>query len=328
MTDSRGITDVAGVKVGHRTNLEAATGCTVVLFEDGAVGGVDVRGPSPGTRETDLLRPTYNVNVVHAVLLSGGSAFGLDAASGVMRYLEERGIGYQAGDVKVPIVPAAILYDLRMLTSKVRPGPDDGYAACQNASAGPVDEGSVGAGTGATVGKVMGYDRGVKGGIGTACVHLGGGLVVGAITAVNAIGGVYEHRTGAVVAGPRDPVSGQMEDSLELMTSPDFQRPQVEPGTNTTIGVVATNARLTKEQANKLASSSHDGLAMAVRPAHLMGDGDVMFGLATGKHRPDVEINRLLAAAAVCVSDAIVRAVRNAESLGGIPGVTELSANA
>lgn len=327
MTDSGGITDVEGVKVGHSTNLEAATGCTVVLFEEGAVGGVDVRGPSPGTRETDLLRPTYNVNVVHAVLLSGGSAFGLDAASGVVRYLEERGIGYQAGEVKVPIVPAAILYDLRMLTSKVRPGPDDGYAACENASDTPFGEGSVGAGTGATVGKVMGYDRGVKGGVGTSSIHLGDGLVVGAVTAVNAIGGVYEHRTGAVVAGPRNPDSGRMLDSLELMTSPDFKKPVVEPGTNTTIGVVATNARLTKEQANKLASSSHDGLAMAVRPAHLMGDGDVLFGLATGKHEPEVELNRILAAAAVCVSDAIVRAIKNATSLGGVPSISELQPN-
>ena len=325
MTNARGITDVDGVKVGHRTDLEAATGCTVVLCEDGAVGGVDVRGPSPGTRETDLLRPTYNVNVVHAVLLSGGSGFGLDAASGVMRYLEERGIGYQAGDVKVPIVPAAILYDLRMLTSKVRPGPDDGYAACENASSEPVEEGSVGAGTGATVGKVMGYERGVKGGIGSASLHLGDGLVVGAITAVNAIGGVFEHRPGALVAGPRNPESSRMLDSLDLMTSPGFNRPQAEPGTNTTIGVVATNARLTKEQANKLASSAHDGLAMAVRPAHLMGDGDVMFGLATGKHEQEVELNMLLAAATVCVSDAIVRAVRMARGLGGVPSVSELS---
>lgn len=325
LTDSMGITDVEGVKVGHSTNLEAATGCTVILCEDGAVGGVDVRGPSPGTRETDLLRPTYNVNVVHAILLSGGSAFGLDAASGVMRYLEERDIGYQAGDVKVPIVPAAILYDLRMITNKVRPGPEDGYAACESASREPVEEGSVGAGTGATVGKVMGYDRGVKGGIGTSSIHLGDGLVVGAITAVNAIGGVYEHRTGALVAGPRNPDSGLMLDSLELMTSPNFKRPQVVPGTNTTIGVVATNARLTKEQANKLASSSHDGLAMAVRPAHLMGDGDVIFGLATGKHEPEVELNRILAAAAVCVSDAIVRAIRMATGLGGIPCIGELA---
>jgi L-aminopeptidase/D-esterase-like protein len=324
---SGSITDVEGVKVGHRSNLEAATGCTVVLFEDGAVGGVDVRGPSPGTREIDLLRPTYNVNVVHAVLLSGGSAFGLDAAGGVVRYLEEHGIGYQAGDVKVPIVPAAILYDLRMITNKIRPGADDGYAACVNATAEPVAEGTVGAGTGATVGKVMGYDRGVKGGIGTSSVHLGDGLMVGAITAVNAIGGVYDHRTGGVVAGPRDPDSGLMQDSLALMTSPDFKKSVIDQGTNTTIGVVATNARLTKEQANRLASSSHDGLALAVRPAHLMGDGDVLFGIATGKHGPDVELNRILAAAAVCVSDAIVKAIRSATGLGGVPSITELSLN-
>ena len=217
-----GVTRIRGLTVGHYTDREGATGCTVVLCEAGAVGGVDVRGASPGTRETDLLRPTKRASEVHAVLLSGGSAFGLDAAGGVVRFLEERGIGLRVGGAIVPNVPDAILFDLGLVTSKVRPGPDEGYAACLAARDGPVAEGSVGAGTGATVGKLLGPDYAVKGGIGTACVDLGGGLVVGAIVAVNAIGGIYDPGTGEVVAGPRIDGGAQMEDSLGMVTSADF----------------------------------------------------------------------------------------------------------
>lgn len=319
------ITDVAGIKVGHYTDVSAATGCTVVLCEQGAVGGVDVRGSAPGTRETDLLGPTYHVNEVHAVLLSGGSAFGLDAASGVVRYLEERGIGYDAGVAKVPIVPAAILFDLGIGDGKIRPGPDEGYAACEKAAAGSVEEGSVGAGTGATVGKVMGVERRVKGGIGTASMKLEDGLVVGAVVAVNSIGGVYDPETGNVVAGPRGD-DGAMLDSIMIITSADYRDPRRRlRETNTTIGVVATNARLDKAQANKLASIAHDGIALSVRPAHLMGDGDTLFALSTGTHVGEFEIDQVLAVGVQCVARAIVSGVKMAKGIGGVPGVTELT---
>ncbi len=321
------ITDVPGIRVGHYTNAEAATGCTVVLCEDGAVGGVDVRGSSPGTRETDLLRPMNNVSEAQAVLLSGGSAFGLNAAAGVMRYLEERGVGYPAGEgIRVPIVPAAILFDLRLITHRVRPGPDDGYAACLRATAGRVAEGSVGAGTGATVAKVLGPGRFVKGGIGTSSLDLGEGVMVGAIVAVNAAGGVYDVDTGDLVAGPLADDGSTMLEPLPLITAPGYTR---EPpvSTNTTIGIVATNARLSKEQANKLASASHDGLALAVRPAHTMGDGDTMFALGTGAVEGPPDMYRLCAAVTLCTARAIASGVRAATGLGGVPAVGELGAS-
>ena len=322
--NSVGITAVPGIKVGHYTDSRNATGCTVVLCEDGAVGGVDVRGSAPGTRETDLLSPTAMVDRVHAVLLSGGSAFGLAAATGVMEYLEERGVGVEFGDTRIPIVPAAILFDLGVVSADVRPGADAGRLACRAASSDPMPEGSVGAGTGATVGKLLGRDRCVKGGIGAASIHLGGGLVIGAIVAVNAIGGVVDPETSELVAGPLDHDGVRMLDSMSLIVSPDFGDAQARPGENTTIGVVATNAKLTKAQANKLASVAHDGLAMAVRPAHLMGDGDTLFALATGKLEMDAPINRLCATSAVCVSRAIVRAVRKATGLGSVNAISEL----
>lgn len=326
----RDITDVAGIRVGHWTNRAAATGCSVALCESGAVGGVDVRGSAPGTRETDLLRPTALVNEVHAVVLSGGSAFGLAAATGVVRWLEERGIGLRFGNATIPIVPSAILFDLQLVQGEVRPSAQDGYAACDNASADGVAEGSVGAGTGATVSKALGAARAVKGGIGSDAVSLGNGIVVGALVAVNAVGGVYEHKSGRIVAGPRG-ADGRMMDALELMASADYARLRQEAladvdtaPVNTTIGVVATNAALSKAQANKLASAAQDGVALAVRPAHLMSDGDTMFALATGKSDADVDVNRLLAAAALCVSNAIARGVEAADGLGGIPSAREI----
>lgn len=320
-----GITAVPGVKVGHYTDRTNATGCTVILCEGGAVGGVDVRGSAPGTRETDLLNPTATVSEVHAILLSGGSTFGLNAAAGVVQRLEERGIGIEFGETTIPIVPAAILFDLGVVTNKVRPGAEDGYAACENASDGPVAEGSVGAGTGATVAKLLGRENAIKGGIGTERIDLGDGLLVGAIVAVNAIGGVVDPETADLIAGPRDVDTGMMQDSMQLITSPGFGK-EVEPApANTTIGVVATNAALTKAQANKLASVAHDGLAMAVRPAHLMGDGDTMFALATGTLVDDeLNMSRLCAATALCVSRAIVRGIRKAEGIAGVPAVSEL----
>ncbi len=320
------ITDVSGIRVGHYTDRQAATGCTVILCEAGAVGGVDVRGSAPGTRETDLLRPTSLVSEAHAVVLSGGSAFGLDAASGVVRYLEERGSGYLLwGGVRVPIVPAAILFDLGLVTHKVRPGPEDGYAACESATGASVAEGSVGAGTGATVAKALGRERAIKGGIGTASLDLGNGVIVGAIVAVNAVGGVYDVDTGEVVAGPLMDDGVSMHESMTQITSPGFARPDRPSASNTTIGVVATNARLNKEQANKLASVAQDGLALAIRPAHTMSDGDTMFALATGTTDAEPNMFRLCAASALCVARAIVSGVRAADGIGGVPGVKELS---
>ena len=333
------ITDVSGIRVGHWTNRAAATGCSVVLCESGAVGGVDVRGSAPGTRETDLLRPTAMVNEVHAVVLSGGSAFGLAAATGVVRWLEERGVGLRFGNATIPIVPAAILFDLNLVQGKIRPSEQDGYTACDNATSDGVAEGSVGAGTGATVAKALGAARAVKGGIGSAALALGEGVVVGALVAVNAVGGVYEHKSGRVVAGPRG-ADGGMMDALELMASADYGRlreealadavdaPVVDAPVNTTIGVVATNARLSKAQANKMAAAAQDGVALAVRPAHLMSDGDTMFALATGESDVDIDANRLLAAAALCVSEAIARGVEAADGLGGVPSVKEIGARA
>ena len=320
-----GITSVRGIRVGHYTDSRNATGCTVVLCEDGAVGGVDVRGSAPGSRETDLLSPTAMVDQVHAVLLSGGSAFGLDAAAGVVQYLEENGIGIEFGNARIPIVPGAILFDLGLVTEKVRPGAREGRMACLDAGTESVGEGSVGAGTGATVAKLLGRERCLKGGIGTSSLDLGDGLRVGAIVAVNAVGGVVDPETSDIVAGPLADDGVTMLDSMALITAPGFGEMRVRAGENTTIGVVATNAKLTKSQANKLASVAHDGLAMAVRPAHLMSDGDTMFALATGEYVGEASMNRLCAASALCVSRAIVRAVRKATGIGGVKAVSELA---
>jgi L-aminopeptidase/D-esterase-like protein len=316
------ITDVAGIQVGHFTNLEAATGCTVILCPEGAVAGVDVRGSAPGTRETDLIRPGNLVQQVHGILLSGGSAFGLDAASGVMRYLEERGIGFHIGPGVVPIVPAAIIFDLGLVTHSVRPGPEEGYAACLNATDEPPEEGSVGAGTGATVGKVMGRALATKGGLGTSSIHLGD-IVVGALAVVNALGDVVDPDTGRVLAGPRDEKNRRFFRTVEVLASPRSElEPQTSP-TNTTLAVVATNATLNKEQANKLAQIGHDGLALAVRPCHSMADGDVVFALATGKSGAEVDMRQLCSTATLAVAQAVVRAVETAKGLGGVPSAQE-----
>ncbi len=319
-----GITSVPGVHVGHYTDTRNATGCTVILCEGGAIGGVDVRGSAPGTLGTDSLAPTALVEQVHAIVLSGGSAFGLNAVAGVVRYLEEKGVGIEFGNATIPIAAGAILFDLGLITDNARPGADEGRAACLLASPNPVEEGSVGAGTGATVAKLLGRDRCVKGGVGTYALHLGDGLVMGAIVAVNAVGGVVDPDSSDIVAGPLDDDGVAMLDSMNLITSPGFGEPAPPAGENTTIGVVATNAGLTKSQTNKLADVSHDGLAMAIRPAHLMSDGDTMFALATGEHDRPADMNRLCAAAALCTGRAIVRAIRKAAGLGGVKSVSEL----
>jgi L-aminopeptidase/D-esterase-like protein len=264
------------------------------------------------------------VDRVHGVLLSGGSAFGLAAATGVVEYLEEKGIGIEFGNATIPIVPAAILFDLGLITDRVRPDANAGRLACEAARSGAIGEGSVGAGTGATVAKLLGRDRCVKGGIGTASIHLGDGVTVGAIVAVNSVGGVVDPDTSQIVAGPLSDDGVTMLDSTKLITDPAYEEANTRPGENTTIGVVATNADLTKAQTNKLASVAHDGLAMAVRPAHLMSDGDTLFALSTRQHNGSANMNRLCAAAVVCVSRAIIRAVQKATGLGGVKSVSEL----
>jgi L-aminopeptidase/D-esterase-like protein len=329
---SNGLTDVAGLKVGHHTLAERPTGCTVVLAEKGAVAGVDVRGGAPGTRETDLLDPSNHVQHVHAIVLSGGSAFGLDAATGAVRYLEERGIGYDVRIAKVPIVPAAILFDLGMGGKpQIRPTADCGYKAALAASDGPIAEGSVGAGAGATVGKLGGPGRSTKGGLGTASIRLPDGLVVAALVAVNAVGDIVDPATGKVVAGARGDDGTSFVDVRTRLRAGALGRLQPpatpHPHENTSIGVVATNAALSKAQARKVAQMAHDGLARAIAPAHLPSDGDTIFSLSTATLAGGVDDNRLAvigALAAEAMSDAILRAVREATGKGGVPALRDL----
>lgn len=321
------ITAVTGLEAGHYTDLENATGCTVVICREGAVGGVDVRGGSPGTRETDLLRPGHRVDRVHAIILSGGSAFGLDAAGGVVRYLEEKGIGWEVGPVVVPIVSGAILFDLGLVNHKVRPGPEDGYQACLAAASQAMAEGCVGAGTGATVAKVGGRERAIKSGIGSASLKLANGATVSAVVAVNAYGGISDHRTGRLVAGPRREGGAGFDDPVELLLAQDPGEEGAELS-NTTIGVVATDALLTREDANCLARISHDGLALTIRPCHTIRDGDTMFALATGHLKNDgrpMDLTVLGAAAVEVTALAVLRAVETATGLGGLPSIGELA---
>lgn len=292
------ITDVPGVLAGHYTDTENRTGCTVVIIPDGGIVGVDVRGSAPGTRETDLCRPMNAVQRANAILLSGGSAFGLAAADGVMRWLEERSMGFDAGDAFVPIVPAAVLYDLGVGSAQVRPDAQAGYAACESAEESPLKQGLFGAGTGATIGKAAGADFAASGGFGAASVELPGGVVVAACFAVNALGDVYSHETGKRIAGMK---GGTVSDALMQAGAEEMA------GRNTTIGIIATNAALTKEQANKLAAMGQDGIAMCVRPAHTMFDGDTVFAFSAGEL--ECSIHAVLAAGAEAAARAIVNAV-------------------
>ena len=328
MKRNNAITDVPGIEVGQAQDDEALTGCTVVLCRKGAVGGVDVRGGAPGTRETDLLNPVNLVDKVHAVVLAGGSAFGLDSASGVMKYLAEQKIGFGVGATRVPIVPAAILFDLGLGKSPRHPDPEMGYAAASAATSGPVTEGNAGAGTGATVGKIFGMAGAMKSGLGTASIEIGGGVIVGAIVAVNAFGDVLDPETGQIIAGARPaklgPVKlggeGQFANTLEVMKS--FAGRTIfgiATKSNTVIAVVATNAKFDKAQATKVAQMAHDGLARAIRPAHTLLDGDTIFALATGQKKADVSI--VGAYAAEALAQAIVRAVQMAQPAGGLPAV-------
>ena len=322
MTMYNAITDIPGIKVGHYTDKEAATGCTVILCENGAVAGVDVRGSAPGTRETDLLRPMNLVEKAQAILLSGGSAFGLDAAGGVMRYLEEQGFGQETMVTKVPIVPAAVLFDLDTGNSKIRPGIEEGYKACLAATDKKIVEGCVGAGTGATVGKFLGIERATKSGLGTTSCKIGDDIIVAAIIAVNAIGDVIDPKTGKILAGPRNEENNGFLRTVELLTGDTSNSIQNPLPSNTTLGVVATNACLNKEQVNKLAQMAQDGLARAIHPSHTMYDGDTIFALSTGDKVSD--LTTLGTAAAEMVADAVVRAVQQAETLAGIPAIKDI----
>lgn len=315
------LTAVPGIRVGHATDPVGLTGCTVILCEQGAVSGVDQRGGAPGTRETDLLRPLHLIQKVHAVLLAGGSAFGLAAADGVMRYLEERGVGFDTRVARVPIVPAAIIFDLDIGDSHARPDAAMGYAACSAATDSPVAVGNVGAGTGATAGKILGIKRAMKSGVGSAAVELGGGLIVGALVVANPLGDIVDPSTGEILAGTRRVGSEEFADTLATMRSL-VGKVALRFASSTVIGVVATNARLSKEEANKVAQMAQDGIARAVRPAHTMFDGDTIFALASGDRRADV--NLVGAYAAEVVAKAIVGAARAAEGAGGLPAWRDL----
>jgi L-aminopeptidase/D-esterase-like protein len=311
MTLKNAITDVRGIEVGQAQDEEALTGCTVILCRQGAVAGVDVRGSAPGTRETDLLDPINLVEKVHAVVLTGGSAYGLDAASGVMRYLEEQKIGFPMGSVVVPIVPAAVLFDLGLGRADVRPDAAMGYRAAASASPDAPAEGNMGAGMGASIGKMRGMDDAMKAGIGTASMDLSG-LIIGAIVAVNAIGDVVDPGSGMKIAGLRSGTTLEFMKTIQASSAVQ---------SSTVIGAVATNAKLNKAQATKVAQMAQDGLAQAIRPAHTMFDGDTIFALATGEVEADV--STIGAFAAEVMAQAIVRSARMAGSAGGLPGLKQ-----
>lgn len=311
------ITAIKGIQVGHVTHEAGATGCTVLICPDGTIGGVDQRGGAPGTRETDLLRPMHLVETVNAIVLSGGSAYGLATADGVMKWLEEHEIGYKSGTgFLVPIVPAAILMDLPVGEPGIRPDAAMGYAACDSASDAPVEQGSVGAGTGARVGMAMGNEFATKGGIGSSLIDLGDGLYVGALVAVNAWGDVIED-DGNIIAGLRQPPDGNsFMGMMNIMKNMARTTERPSNDNNTVIGVVATNAKLTKEHVNKVAQMAHNGLARAVRPSHTMFDGDTIFALATGEI--EANVNSIGAFAAEAVAEAIRNGIKNATTLAGV----------
>ena len=318
------LTAVPGIKVGHHTLTERPTGCTVILVDgEGASGGVSQRGGAPGTRETDLLDPSNLVDKVNAVVLSGGSAFGLEAATGTVKWLEEHNIGWDVRIAKVPIVPAAILFDLPVGGNpKIRPTADCGYRAAAAASNAPVTEGTIGAGAGATVGKSGGPGRSMKAGLGSYSITLPNGLSVGAIVAVNAVGDIIDPDTGKVVAGVRNPDGTFADARMLLRAGQTGPRPRI--GENTTIGLVATNARLTKAQAHRIALMADDGFARAIYPSHTTGDGDTVFALATGQWSGDADVTQIGALAADVMARAIVRAATEATGLPNLPAARDL----
>ncbi len=321
------ITDVAGIKVGHFTDNRRPTGCTVILAEEGAVAGVDVRGAAPGTRETDLLDPINLVQQVHAIVLAGGSAYGLDSAGGVMKYLEERRIGFKTEDAIVPIVPAAILYDLSVGDPRIRPDAEAGYKAAKAASTKAPAEGNIGAGSGATVGKLLGMKRAMKGGIGTASIRLedkqrNSSLTVGALVAVNAVGDVIDPATGKILAGARSADGKSIQGAMNAILSGE-PLPTLLGGSATTIGVIATDARLDKAQARKIAQMAHDGLARTINPIHTAYDGDTIFALSTGKSSWPANVTLIGALAAEALSQAVIRAIQMARGMAGLPAASD-----
>jgi L-aminopeptidase/D-esterase-like protein len=311
------LTDISGLKVGHWTNLEAATGCTVVLCPQGATAGVDVRGTAPGTRETDLLDPVCMIEQVHAILIGGGSAFGLAAADGVMQWLEEHRFGFDVGVAKVPIVPAAILFDLALGKADVRPDAAAGFAACEAATDKPTPLGNVGAGTGATAGKTLGFGQATKTGLGAASKKVAGGIVVAAMVALNPFGHVIDPASQQIIAGPRKPMIGGFVDTVSFLQSRLGQTAtKFTQGTNTTLAVVATNVKLSKTAVTKMAQMAQDGLARTIRPAHTHFDGDTIFGLSLGGKEADLSL--IGALAADVLAEAVVTAVSAAEPLHGL----------
>ncbi len=313
-------TEIEGIKIGHAQDMEAATGCTVIISEEGAVAGVDVRGGAPGTRETDLLNPVNLAEKIHAVVLAGGSAFGLDAACGVMEFLEERDIGFDVGITKVPLVCGAVLFDLAVGDYRVRPDRAMGYRACMGAGDSRCGQGNIGAGTGAAVGKIFGMTRAMKSGLGSFAVQAGD-LKIGAVVAVNALGDVFDPTTGERLAGLLNEDLSGLADTEECLIGSCSGRKNFFTG-NTTIGVVAANARLTRTQAAKVASMAHDGYARTIRPAHTMFDGDTIFTMATG--RVDAELTLVGLLAARVVERAVIAAVKSAGSLGGLKCYADL----
>lgn len=317
--DAGSITRVAGIEVGHFTETRRPTGCTAILARDGAVAGVDVRGAAPGTRETDLLHPSNLVDKVHAIMLAGGSAWGLDAATGAVRWLEERGIGFDVAVGRLPIVPSAVLFDLLVGDMRIRPDAAAGYAACDAASTADPAEGNVGAGTGAAVGKIFGIQRAMKGGIGTASLTVDG-VTVGALIACNALGDVIDSHTAQVVAGARTDDGRALRDTRRALLRGELPQPLLA-GTNTTLGVVATDAAITKVQAHRLAVCAHDGLARSINPVHTMSDGDTLFCLGTGRagKSPGMMVLATMAAEATAIATAraawAARAITTADGL-------------
>jgi len=316
----KGLTDIPGIRVGHVSDYEALTGCTAILCEEGAVGGVDIRGSASGTEETPALDPGHLDDSVHAIMLAGGSAFGLEAASGVRRYLARRGVGVFYGGEHIPIVTGAILFDLGLGKSNVHPNLAMGEAAAAAATAEAVAEGAVGAGTGATVGKILGMKHAMKSGVGSATVELDRGVLVASLVAVNAMGDVRDPAGGKIIAGARRaPESREFLDTAEYMKRHSALAGGAIAPKNTTLAVVATNARLTKLQARKLAEFGSLGMARAISPVNTMVDGDIVFALSLGSLAAD--INSLGVAAAEAVAEAILRAVKTARSMGGLPGL-------
>ncbi len=317
------ITDVPHVRAGNFTHPSRPTGCTVLIFDGGAVVGVDVRGSAPGTRETDLLNPINTVQQANAILLSGGSAFGLDAASGVMRFLDEHNIGFPVGNLHVPIVPAAVLYDLSVGDGRIRPNADSGYQACQSATNAPLALGNVGAGAGATVGKIFGISSAMKGGLGSASLKVPGtDLVVGAVAAVNAVGDIYDSQTGRLLAGARTPDGKALRNSMTQILNGATIKSLF--GANSTISIVATNAALTKTEATKMAQMAHDGYARSINPVHTAYDGDTIFAAATGTSTVKVDTLTIGALGAECIARAIKSGVLNAQSISGYPSASDL----